>query len=142
MPEVTAFGPDQVTLELAGVRYRFDVLRAEGTTWIDSAFGSVRLRHVERLPEPAAAAAAGSLLAPMPGAVVRVLAQPGDRVADGQLIVVLEAMKMEHRIAAPAAGVLAEIRAGAGSQVNAGDVLAIVTPDDSEITAATVKDAP
>ena len=50
----------------------------------------------------------------------------------GQLVLVLEAMKMEHQIAAPASGVLAELRVAHGAQVNAGDVLAIVATEESE----------
>jgi propionyl-CoA carboxylase alpha chain len=47
-------------------------------------------------------------------------------------VLTLEAMKMEHQITAPAAGVLAELRVGQGSQVNAGDVLAIVATSEPE----------
>jgi propionyl-CoA carboxylase alpha chain len=96
---------------------------------VDSTFGSIRLTLVDQLPAPSAKAEPGSLLAPMPGSVVRIEAAVGDRVIAGQVIAVLEAMKMEHQVAAPAAGVLAEVRAAAGVQVNAGDVLAVVTPD-------------
>ena len=74
------------------------------------------------LPRPS-----GSLIAPMPGSVTRVAVAPGDMVVTGQLVLVMEAMKMEHEIAAPASGVLAELRVGPGAQVNAGDVLAVVT---------------
>ena len=49
-----------------------------------------------------------------------------------QVVLIMEAMKMEHQITAPAAGVLAELRVGQGSQVSSGDVLAIVTADDPE----------
>jgi propionyl-CoA carboxylase alpha chain len=76
----------------------------------------------------------GSLIAPMPGSVTRIAAGPGDRVLAGQLVLVLEAMKMEHQIVAPAAGVLAELRVSSGTQVNAGDLLGIVTaagPDEA-----------
>ena len=76
----------------------------------------------------------GSLIAPMPGSVTRIAAGPGDRVVAGQLVLVLEAMKMEHQIVAPAGGVLAELRVGTGAQVNAGDVLAIVTADGPDET--------
>jgi propionyl-CoA carboxylase alpha chain len=132
---VIAFSPDQVTLEVAEVRHRFDVTRAAGEIWVDSAFGSIRLSLVERLPAPVQAVDAGSLIAPMPGSVIRVAAAPGERLAAGQLVLVLEAMKMEHQIAAPLAGLLAELRVGQGSQVSAGDVLAIVRADESDAIA-------
>ena len=132
-PSMTVAGlaPDRVTLDVAGVRYRFDITRAGAEIWVDSALGSVRLTLLDRLPAPERAEESGSLIAPMPGSVTRIAAAPGDRVVAGQLVLVLEAMKMEHQIAAPASGVLAELRVGQGAQVNAGDVLAIVTADEA-----------
>ena len=91
----------------------------------------MRLTLLDRLPPPQLAAESGSLIAPMPGNVIRVAAAAGDRLAAGQPVLVIEAMKMEHTITAPAAGVLAELRVGTGQQVNGGDVLAIVTPDET-----------
>ena len=132
-PSMTVGGlaPDGVTLDVAGVRYRFDITRAGAEIWVDSPLGSVRLTPLDRLPAPERAEESGSLVAPMPGSVTRIAAAPGDRVLAGQLVLVLEAMKMEHQIAAPASGVLAELRVGQGAQVNAGDVLAIVTADEA-----------
>ncbi len=128
---VAAAAPGRVTLESAGVRRPFTITRAGPDLWVDSPLGSVRLILTERLPEPERAAESGSLIAPMPGSVSRVAAAPGDRVAAGQLVLTLEAMKMEHQITVPAAGVLTELRVGPGSQVNSGDVLAIVTADEA-----------
>ena len=62
--------------------------------------------------------------AEMPGKVIRLLAQVGDRVESGEGVLVLEAMKMEVQITAPFAGTIIEISVAAGSQVAAGDVLA------------------
>jgi pyruvate carboxylase subunit A/propionyl-CoA carboxylase alpha chain len=70
--------------------------------------------------------AKGSLLAPMPGLVIRVGAELGDTVSAGQPLVWLEAMKMEHTVTAPADGVLAELNVTAGHQVEVGAVLARV----------------
>ena len=70
--------------------------------------------------------AAGSLTAPTPGTVVRVFAQPGDTVQAGQPLIVLEAMKMEHQVRAPAAGQLVELRVSVGQTVEQGVVLAVV----------------
>ena len=126
LPAVADAAPGQVTLEVAGVRYRFTVTTAADQVWVHSPLGPVRLMALARLPEPAAAAESGSLRAPMPGSVVKVVSAPGQPVAAGEVVLVLEAMKMEHQIAAPAAGVLTELRVSQGAQVNAGDVLAIV----------------
>ena len=71
-------------------------------------------------------AADGSLRAPMPGKIVATPAKPGDTVARGQPVVVLEAMKMEHALVAPFDGVVAEIAVAVGDQVTDGTVLATV----------------
>jgi propionyl-CoA carboxylase alpha chain len=128
-PAVAAMAPGHVLLDVSGVRYRFDVARAGGVLWVDSPLGSVALAAVPRLPEPAATAEPGSLVAPMPGSVVRIEAAAGSRVGAGQPVLVLEAMKMEHQIAAPADGLVTEVRVAVGDQVQAGDVLATVTGD-------------
>ena len=65
-------------------------------------------------------AGSASLAAPMPGKVIRVLADAGAKVAKGDALVILEAMKMEHTIAAPRDGVIAEIFFRSGDQVNEG----------------------
>ena len=74
----------------------------------------------------AGSASDGSLRAPMPGKVVAVQAKPGDTVAKGQPLVVVEAMKMEHALTAPFDGVVAEVSAAVGDQVTDGAVLAKV----------------
>ena len=96
------------------------------STYVDASDGSSALTEVPRFGDPEKQAAAGSLLAPMPGLVRRVLVEVGTTVAAGQPLLVLEAMKMEQTVAAPAAGVVAELRAKAGEQVAAGQVLAVV----------------
>jgi len=126
---VVAFAPHEVALEVAGVRHRFAVTRAGEQIWVSSALGAVRLTLLERLPAPTTAAEPGSLTAPMPGNVTRVAASPGDQVTAGQVVLVIEAMKMEHAITAPAAGMVTELRVRAGDQVDGGDVLAIVVPE-------------
>jgi acetyl/propionyl-CoA carboxylase alpha subunit len=73
--------------------------------------------------QPVAAAAAGSLAAPMPGTVQRVLVEEGDEVSAGQVLVLLEAMKMELSVVAPAAGVVTAVLVAAGELVSAGQRL-------------------
>jgi propionyl-CoA carboxylase alpha chain len=92
--------------------------------------GPVALRPVPRFTDPAAQAGAGSLLAPMPGTVARVGVAVGDQVTRGQPLLWLEAMKMEHVIASPVAGVVAELPAVPGQQVEVGSVLAVVKPEE------------
>ena len=125
-----AAAPNRVVLDVPGahgpVRRVFDVARYGDLACVDSPLGPVSLTRRPRFGDPAAAAAAGSLLAPMPGSVVRLGASRGDRVTRGQPILWLEAMKMEHAIAAPADGVLTELAVTVGQQVGTGTVLALV----------------
>jgi len=118
--------PDLVDLTVDGVRRRYAVACDGDLVDVSSALGSSTHRLVPRFSDPASVLAAGSLTAPMPGSVVRVLVAAGDTVAAGQTLVVLEAMEMEHAVHAPAAGVVSEIRVQPGQQVDAGSVLAVV----------------
>ncbi|HJY73318.1 MAG TPA: biotin/lipoyl-containing protein, partial [Streptosporangiaceae bacterium] len=118
--------PDRVDLEIDGIRRVYRVHRVGSGTYVDASDGSSALTEVPRFGDPEKLALAGSLLAPMPGLVRRVLVEVGAVVTAGQPLLVLEAMKMEQTVAAPAAGVVAELRAKAGEQVAAGQVLAVV----------------
>ncbi|HEX4248496.1 MAG TPA: biotin carboxylase N-terminal domain-containing protein [Pseudonocardia sp.] len=131
--------PDGVVLEVDGVRRAYAVHRVEGGggagsggwVYVDGPDGASSLREVPWFTDPADSVAAGSLLAPMPGAVLRVLAEPGAEVVAGQPLIVLEAMKMEHTVAAPGAGTLTEVPVRPGSQVTTGQVLAVLTTPGS-----------
>lgn len=73
---------------------------------------------------PAAVPEGGTgVKAPVPGTVLDIRVEPGQQVAQGDILVILEAMKMENEIAAPAAGKVASIQAVKGTSVNAGDIL-------------------
>jgi propionyl-CoA carboxylase alpha chain len=124
--------PDRVELEVAGIRRAFQVADYGGLVCVDSALGPVTLIPEARFADPAAHVAAGSLLAPMPGTVVRLAAAVGDEVTAGQPLLWLEAMKMEHLIAAPVAGIVAELPVTAGQQVEVGTTLAVVKPQPEE----------
>jgi propionyl-CoA carboxylase alpha chain len=125
---------DEVVVEVDDVTRRFLVARHGADRYVDSLLGSVTLRRVERFPDPVEAVPAGSLLAPMPGAVARLAAAVGDRVERGQPLLWLEAMKMQHQIDAPIDGVVTELPVQPGQQVDVGAVLAVVEP--TETTAA------
>ncbi|MZD07585.1 acetyl/propionyl-CoA carboxylase subunit alpha, partial [Streptomyces sp. SID5785] len=80
----------------------------------------------------AGAGGAGSLTAPMPGTVTVVKVAVGDEVAAGQSLLVVEAMKMEHVIAAPHAGVVTELDVSPGTTVAMDQVLAVVREPDAK----------
>ncbi|MFI7116189.1 biotin carboxylase N-terminal domain-containing protein [Amycolatopsis sp. NPDC049868] len=126
---VSAEGGD-VVLEVSGVRRKLAVARYGDTVYVDSPGGSVELGVVPRYTDPDAALAAGSLVAPMPGTVVRLAVEAGDTVKAGDPLLWLEAMKMEHRIAAPADGVVTELPVVVGQQVEVGTILAVVGDDE------------
>jgi 3-methylcrotonyl-CoA carboxylase alpha subunit len=71
----------------------------------------------------------GEIEAPMPGKVTAVEVSPGEKVTMGQRLLTLEAMKMEHSLAAPFDGTVAELNAIAGAQVTEGQVLVKVEPE-------------
>ncbi|OZD14153.1 acetyl/propionyl-CoA carboxylase subunit alpha [Rhodococcus sp. 06-156-3C] len=118
--------PNRVVLDDNKLRRTFHVARYGPDVFIDSSLGPVRLAKAPRFVDPTEEVAAGSLLAPMPGSVVRVAAAQGDTVTAGQPILWLEAMKMEHTVTAPADGVLTELNVSEGQQVEVGAVLAVV----------------
>jgi glutaconyl-CoA/methylmalonyl-CoA decarboxylase subunit gamma len=81
-------------------------------------------------PAPAAVAApvgAGeALTAPMPGTVTNVLKKPGDKVKAGEVVLIMEAMKMENEIVSRHAGTIIQMLVSKGSVVNTGDALGII----------------
>ena len=121
-PRVHACSPEHVDLEVGGVRRSYRV--ADGA--VNTAEGQVDLHAMPRFAEPTEAVQAGSLTSPMPGAVVRVLVKLGDTVTAHQPLLVVEAMKMEHEIVAPTAGIVTELPVADGAQVEAGAILAVI----------------
>jgi propionyl-CoA carboxylase alpha chain len=119
-----------VTLETDGVRTTYAIAVNGAAVDVDSPHGHVRLTRVPTFVDPADAVASGSLLAPMPGTVVRVAVEQGQSVSAGDPVLVLEAMKMQHTVSAPYAGVVAEINVKAGAQVASGEVLAVVEGEE------------
>ncbi|MFD6400986.1 acetyl/propionyl/methylcrotonyl-CoA carboxylase subunit alpha [Nocardia sp. NPDC060249] len=134
--ELISVAPDRVVLGVPGargsVRRQFEIARYGDLVAIDSPLGPVAVRRLPRFTDPSEQVAAGSLLAPMPGSVIRLGAAEGDHVRQGQPILWLEAMKMEHTIAAPATGILSALNVTVGQQVEVGTVLAVVEEEEQE----------
>jgi biotin carboxyl carrier protein len=104
-----------VSVEVKGAVFDADVAEA--------AFGRARARDAGGRKGPPGGRA---IAAPMPGRVVRVLVKVGDRIPARQGVVIVEAMKMENVLRAPAEGTVTEIRVAAGSTVEAGAVLVML----------------
>ncbi|MFF7015565.1 MULTISPECIES: biotin carboxylase N-terminal domain-containing protein [Streptomyces] len=123
--------PDHVTLELDRLTRHFTITTERDRLYVDTAGASYTFTALPRFTDPATQTDPGSLLAPMPGTVVR-LAEglaPGTVVEAGQPLIWLEAMKMEHRVLAPASGTLTALHAAPGHQVEVGALLAVVQED-------------
>jgi glutaconyl-CoA decarboxylase len=81
-------------------------------------------------PAPRQPAGGGSVTSPLPGKVLSVRAQVGQKVKRGDLLLVIEAMKMENEIFAAAAGTVRKVHVTAGQNVETGDLLAEFSPGD------------
>ncbi|GAB7183078.1 biotin carboxylase N-terminal domain-containing protein [Kitasatospora sp. Ki12] len=137
---------DRLHLTVDGLQTAFSLatdatpgLAAGPVTWLGIEGDAWPLHAHDPVGEAAAGAGAhhGALTAPMPGTVTVVKTTAGETVRKGQPLLVLEAMKMEHVIAAPHDGVVAELRATAGATVAMEDLLVVVTPAE-EATTGTV----
>ncbi|MFI0371845.1 biotin carboxylase N-terminal domain-containing protein [Actinomadura sp. 1N219] len=130
-PPVTASLTRPFTLTYAGRTTSFEAARDGRTLWLGRAGSAWALAEHVRAEGGADAAAAGDgvLRSPMPGTVLAVKAAEGDRVAEGQPLVVVEAMKMEHTVTAPLSGVVAKLPVRAGAQVALDAVLAVIEHD-------------
>jgi len=118
-----------IAWEDGGLARRAEVIATGEASWhVAGAGWAADVVRAPRFPDRTAAVAPGSLVAPMPGKVVKLGAAVGDTVAAGTMILVLEAMKMEQPVKTPIAGVVDAIVVGPGDQVAADQLLAVVRP--------------
>ncbi len=118
---------DAVDIEVDGTRRVLAVTGKGNQFWVQGPSGEVQLTELPRFPEIEQEEVAGGYAAPMPGKVVSIHVEPGDAVSRGQLLVVMEAMKMEHRITCvEESAKVTEVRVAKGEQVEAGQMLVVV----------------
>ncbi|MCU0301136.1 MAG: ATP-grasp domain-containing protein [Candidatus Nanopelagicales bacterium] len=117
---------EHVQAEFDGVGTRYRVRRAGDWVLVTGLGRTTVLRVLPRYPDALEHAHDHGLVTPVPGTVTQVLVAPGDAVAAGDTLVVLEAMKMEHRIKADGDGVVAEVRVAVGDSVDAHHVVAVL----------------
>ncbi|HEV7731550.1 MAG TPA: acetyl-CoA carboxylase biotin carboxylase subunit [Candidatus Binatia bacterium] len=125
--EVRLHAADAV--EIDGVRRRYRVAAADDLVVVHSPLGTTTLRELPRFPPVRRDEVAGGCVAPMTGVVRAVHVAVGDRVAKGTVLLVLEAMKMEHEMVAQADGVVQEVRVEVGQMVDPDVVLVVVEAD-------------
>jgi propionyl-CoA carboxylase alpha chain len=123
-----AWSPDAIDVEIDGRRVRARVTRAGERLIVHGPGGDVVFTQQPRFKIPGQDDAAGGFVARMPGKVIALRVAEGDRVARGDTLVVLEAMKMEHPMRAAHDGVVREVRVAEGDQVEAGALLLVVEP--------------
>ena len=117
---------DLVMVEVDGVGGWFTVRRAGEWVLVSGLGMATSFRVLPRHPDASEHGHDHGLVTPVPGTVTAVLVSPGDAVADGDTLVILEAMKMEHRIKADGDGVVAEVRVAVGDSVDAHHVVAVL----------------
>ena len=132
MVEFMGMSDTDCELQINGWREKFNfVQEAPATLLFANATYSMTLTDYTRVsPEAVDAAAGGTVVAPMHGLLLAVEVSENETVVKGQRLAVLEAMKMQHEIIAPADGVVLETPGMAGRQIAAGDVMVVLELDE------------
>lgn len=123
---VLSVTPERVGLITSSHLRWFDVNQVGSTHHVDGPGGYIKLTETPRFPIATIEQDRGSLHAPMPGRVVKVEVTEGDTVDEGQVLVVMEAMKMEHTLRSPHSGTVTSVHTTAGEQVEAGQTLVVL----------------
>lgn len=135
---------DAVAVEVDGVRHRVSVQLTSAGDPNDAAAvhavtsgpaGSLSWTRPPRFVEHAAEQMGSGPICPLPGTVIAVHVEPGQTVTDGEVLMVVEAMKMEHQITAVGSATVAEVRFGVGDRVDTGDLLVALDAPDGGATA-------
>ncbi|OMC24075.1 acetyl-CoA carboxylase biotin carboxylase subunit [Mycobacterium colombiense] len=133
--------PMRMSVTLDGVRRDYRWAEADRHLWIADERGTWHLREAEENKiRRAGGAQRAEIVSPMPGSVIAVQTSSGTDVSEGDVVVVVEAMKMEHSLAAPVSGQV-EVLVSVGDQVTVDQVLARLLPEESSAAADSSKDA-
>ena len=124
-------GEGEIELAVDGTRSAWWVSSRNDVWFVQGPFGGMQARELPRFPSTVEQAAGTAARAPMPGKVLDIRVSPGDVVKAGDLLLTLEAMKMEHQITAPADGRVVELGVTLGEQVANGAVLVVLEAPDA-----------
>lgn len=122
---------DHFEIQLDDVRAAGHAVKFGNRWYVDIPAGSLNFVEKSRFPEPDSADVEGGLTAPMPGKILAINISEGDSVETGQLLVLMEAMKMEHQIVAAFDGSVSEVRVAVGDQVDNGELLVVIASEDT-----------
>ena len=103
-------------------------LLVDAKTYAVEASGATAAAPRPKAARKSAAAATGAVVSQMTGRIVRIDVKTGDTVNEGDVLLVIEAMKMENEITAPVGGTVTEIAVSAGARVSEGDTLLVIEP--------------
>jgi propionyl-CoA carboxylase alpha chain len=121
---------DHQVVEVDGIRHRVGIRRHDGRVTTSTASGSLAWSEEPRFADHDVEETGSGPVCPLPGTVIAVHVEAGQSVADGQLLMVVEAMKMEHKITAHGDHVVAAVRFAVGDRVDTGDLLVqLVAPE-------------
>ena len=117
-------------IAVGDMRWSATATKVSDRWYIDSPHGGICLVEKSRFPELEVGEVEGGLVAPMPGKILALHVANGDQVKSGQVLVLMEAMKMEHQITAPLNGTVTEVLASEGDQVDNGQLLVVVSTEE------------
>jgi len=121
----------EIDAEIAGHRFRARVTRQDELLIVQGPRGDISFREEPRFVLPGGDDEHGGFVARMPGKVIDLRVTVGDRVREGETVLVLEAMKMEHPMRATEDGIVTEVRVANDEQVEAGTVLIVVEAESA-----------
>jgi acetyl-CoA/propionyl-CoA carboxylase, biotin carboxylase, biotin carboxyl carrier protein len=127
--ETVTIGDGEAAIEApAGPAWAWEIASSGGETWLAAGPEALAFRVVEPVVEGNATAAQGTLEAPMPGTVLELRVAPGEAVVEGQVLVVIESMKMEMSLTAPVETTVIDVLVAAGDGVKQGQSLVELEP--------------
>ncbi|MDG2334530.1 MAG: biotin carboxylase N-terminal domain-containing protein [Myxococcota bacterium] len=129
---IHSWSEEGIDVEIGGRRSHARVTRTRDRIIVLGPRGDLEFIVQPRFVLPGSDESEGGFVARMPGKVIDLRVQAGDRVSAGQTLVVLEAMKMEHPMSAMEDGVVSEVRIALGDQVESGTLLLVVEPEAAE----------
>jgi len=129
---IHAWSAEAIDVEIDGRRIRARITRAADRVIVHGPRGNLELAVLPRFELPGAEQRSGGFVARMPGKVIELRVQVGDAVTAGQALLVLEAMKMEHSITAPADGRVERVNYAASDLVEEGAELVVFAVEDED----------